>query len=366
VPPPRVLVLGLYDHVLSARPEAEIFLALHRSGIPVDVMTRDGSEYARRFRQAGMTVVDWLPPEGVRLSAIRRIRAELVRGGHRVLFLMNNRAIKNGVWAAIGLPVKVVAYRGVVGNVSALDPTGYLKVLHPRVDRVLCNSDGVRDSVRAGLPGRREKAITILKNHDLAWYGGVRPLDRASLGVPPDAFAVAGLANIRPMKGLRYLLEATRLLPTPSPIHLVLMGQGLEHPRWRPLLESSPIRRQIHLLGYRADPLPVVAACDALVLPSISGEGMPKAVIEAMALGVPPIMTDLPGPRGLVVDGESGRVVPPRDAAALAAALDDLASDRARARRLGAAARARIGTRFRHEDTARAVRALVDELAAEP
>ncbi|HEY6098792.1 MAG TPA: glycosyltransferase [Anaeromyxobacter sp.] len=360
----RVLVVSDYQHLLSVRPEAEIFLALHRGGTRVDVMTGGGSEYARRFREAGMEVLDLRPPNRLDRPAIRRIREALLRGGHDVVFLMNNAAIRNGVWAARGLPVKVVAYRGVVGNVHWWDPTSWLKILHPRIDRVLCNAEAVAEDVRRSLLSRREKVVTIHKCHDLAWYEGVRPADRASLGVPADAFAVAGVANVRRMKGLRYLLEATHLLSPASRVHLVLVGRGMDRPEFSRLIEASPLRERIHLLGFREDPLPITAACDAFVLPSIAGEGHPKAVVEAMALARPPILTDIPGPRGLVEDGVSGRVVPPGDPAAIAAAIRELASDPARARRLGEAARERLRTRFRFGDTVRAVRALVEELAA--
>ena len=359
----RALVVSDFGHFLSARPEAEIFVALHRSGIAVDVMTGGASEYASRFREAGLRVVDFLPPPAIRWKAVRRIREELVRGGHEVLFLLNNDAIRNGVWAAIGLPVKVVAYRGVVGNVHAWDPTSWLKILHPRIDRIVCNAEAVTEDVRASLLFRRDKVVTIHKSHDLAWYQSVRPVDRAEIGLPPEAFAFVASANVRKMKGLEFLLRATWRLAQQTPIHLVLLGRDVDRPAYRRLLEASPLRDRIHVLGHRQDPLPVVAACDAMVLASIAGEGQPKSVLEAMCLGLPIVIADIPGPRGLVVDGESGRVVPPRDADALAAAMADVARDRERARRMGAAARERIRTRFRHEDTVREFRALVEELA---
>jgi glycosyltransferase involved in cell wall biosynthesis len=343
--PVRVLVVSDYGHFLTVRPEAEILLSLHREGIEVDVMTRGGSEYARRFREAGLRVLDDHPPNHLDRAA---------------LILFNNAAIRNGVWAAVGLPVKVVAYRGVIGHLHVYDPWSWLKVLHPRIDRVVCNAEAVAADVRASLPFRRDKVVTIPKGHDLAWYSDVRPVGRAGIGLPEGAFAVAAVADARRMKGLRYLLEATYRIR--RPIHLVLFGRGMERPVFRRLVEGSPMRERIHVLGFREDPLPVTAACDALALPSIA-EGHPKAVIEAMCLGRPPVITDIPGPRGLVVDGESGRVVPPRDPAALAAAIDDLAADPERARRMGQAARERIRTRFRHEDTVRAFRALVEELA---
>jgi glycosyltransferase involved in cell wall biosynthesis len=353
-------VVSDYGHFLSVRPEAEILLGLQRSGVRVDVMTRGGSTYARRFREAGLGLVDFHPPNRLDRPSIRRIREELVRGGHQVLFLFNNAAIRNGVWAAVGLPVKVVAYRGVIGHVHAFDPWSWLKILHPRIDRIVCNAEAVSADVRASLPFRRDRVLTIAKGHELAWYADVRPVARASIGLPEGAFAAVAVADARRVKGLRYLLEATYRIR--RPVHLVLIGRGMDRPTFQRLAEGSPMGERIHALGFRPDALPVTAACDALVLPSLS-EGHPKVAIEAMCLGRPPVITDLPGPRGLVVDGESGRVVPPRDPAALAAAIDDLAADPGRARRMGEAARERIRTRLRHEDTVRAYRALVEELA---
>jgi len=97
--------------------------------------------------------------------------------------------------------------------------------------------------------------------------------------------------------------------------------------------------------------LSLVAACDATVLPAIKREGLPKTVIESMALGVAPIVTRTGGSPELVVDGVSGLVVPPGDAAALAAAISRLAADPGLARAMGRAARERIAGHFRLEDS---------------
>jgi len=83
-------------------------------------------------------------------------------------------------------------------------------------------------------------------------------------------------------------------------------------------LSGTAAAGRCHFLGHREDALAIVGACDATVLPAIKREGLPKTVIESMALGVVPIVTRTGGSPELLVDGESGLVVPPGDAAALA------------------------------------------------
>jgi glycosyltransferase involved in cell wall biosynthesis len=360
---PSVLVISEYGAVVPVRPEAEVFVALARGGFGVTVMTPPGGPYAERLRAAGARVIEWHPERKASPAAIRRIRAELREGRHDVLFLFNNRALANGVWAAMGLPVKVVAYRGYDGNVGWWDPTNYLKLLHPRIDAYWCNADSVRDTIRRNLPFGRDRAVSIPKGHDVRWYEGTPRADLAALGVPAGAFVVTFAANVRPMKGMPYLLQATHHVPRERNVHLLVAGAGMDDPGLRRLVGASPMRERIHVLGPRGDVASLLAASDGYVLSSVKGESLTKSLMEAMCLGIPPVVTDVPGNRGIVVDRECGRVVPIRDAAALGAAIADLASDRARARAWGAAARERIRTRWSHEATVERVAALVRRLA---
>ena len=105
------------------------------------------------------------------------------------------------------------------------------------------------------------------------------------------------------------------------------------------------------MLGFRDDAPAVIAACDVAVLPSIKREGLAKTVIEAMAYGVAPIVTDCGGSPELVESGSSGIVVPVRDAGAIARAIELLYSDSQLRERFARAAQDRIGSKFRIEDT---------------
>jgi L-malate glycosyltransferase len=362
--PIRVLVLSEYGAIVPCRPEAEVFVGLRRAGVEVTVMTPPGCEYTARLRAEGLKVIEWHPTHRLDRGEIGRIRRELVEGGHQVMFLFNNKAVSNGVWAAIGLPVKVVAYRGYDGNLDWYDPSNYLKLLHPRIDRYWCNADSVRETFRRNLPFRRDRAVTISKGHDVRWYEGTAPADLRALGIPEGAFTVAFAANVRPMKGMPVLLRATRFIPRESNLHLLVMGSGMDDPELQALLAESPMRDRIHVLGPRPDALEVMAASDGYVLSSLKGESLTKSLMESMSVGIPAVVTDVPGNRGIVVDGVCGRVVPRGDAEALGRALADLASDRARARAWGQAAREQIRTRWSHDLAVQKTLALVEELGA--
>ena len=101
-------------------------------------------------------------------------------------------------------------------------------------------------------------------------------------------------------------------------------------------------------------------------MPSTKREGLARAIIEAMAYRVPPVVTNAGGSPELVVDGVSGFVVPPRDAQGLAKAIEKLYRDADLRRRMGEAARERIATDFRNEDTVRKTIALYEELVPNP
>jgi L-malate glycosyltransferase len=364
--PMRVLVITSHrDSLNSIRPEAELFIGLARAGVAVTMMTQGDSVYREPMLAAGIRLVDFEPRRKLSWRAIRAIRAELKRGRHDILHMFNNKAIANGLVAAMGLPVRAVTYRGAVGNISRFDPTSYLTHLNPRVDRIVCVAEAVRRSLIAEVSDVR-KLVTIYKGHDLAWYRDVRPVDRTDFGIPADCTVVICVANNRPRKGVSVLIDAATRLPADDAVHFVLIGRGMTDEQLGPQLVAAGCAGRFHCLGYRTDVLELTAACDIAVLPAIRGEGLPKTVIEAMALGLAPVITPLGGSAELVVDGESGLVVPAGDAQALAGAISALSRDPERRRRMGDAARQRLDRRFRVDDAVAAHAALYRELLRTP
>lgn len=352
------------DTLNSVRPEAELFIGLQREGVDVTVMTQGDSVYAEPMREAGITVVDYVPRSKVSADAVRRIRREMRERRIEVVYSFNNNAIANTNFAATGLPVKVVTYRGQTGNIHRWDPSVYLTHLNPRVDMILCVADAVRDSLRRE-HRHPERIHTVYKGHSLDWYRDT-PADLGEFGIPAGAFVVGCVANNRPRKGLDVLVEATYRLPREVGAYLLLVGGGLEEPALARLIAASPMAERIHCAGFRRDATALIAACSASVLPSVKREGLPKTVIESMAYAVPPIVTDTGGSAELVVDGESGIVVTPGDAQGIADAIRYLYENPTERALMGRRARERLDQDFNVTDTVRRTKELLESLLESP
>ncbi len=363
----RILVVSRYGHLASTRPEAEIYLALHQRGFTITIVTDKESEYVTRFRESGIKVLIGHPEQRRDAAATRIIHDELLRQPYNVLMLYNSRAIANGIRAASGIDIKVVAYRGNAANMQWYDPSNYLKLYHPRIDAILCNSTGVQTAIRRNRWwARRDITVCINKGHNLAWYADVKPVPRGALGIPADAFVVVCVANASRVKGVPVLLEALGLLDPSLLVHTVLVGRNMDTPQHQALIAALPFPERVHLTGYRADVLGIVAAADLKVLPSRYGESLTKAVVEAMAVGTPALISDLPGNADLFEHGDAGWKFPPGDAAALADAIAYLHQQPSLRQNLARRAQERLAGELSHAATVEAMEDFFTTLASEP
>ncbi|MGB5738073.1 MAG: glycosyltransferase family 4 protein, partial [Woeseia sp.] len=266
--------------------------------------------------------------------------------------------------AARGRSIRIVAYRGIVGAVSFLDPMSWMRYLNPRIDRIICVCEAIRQHFLNMKPAflrmPPERPVTIHKGHRLEWYDQL-PANLSSIGVPDGAFVITCVANYRPRKGVEVLVDAMSHLPDDMPAHLVLVG-NMSASKLDRQIAASPARDRIHRPGYRKDAPRISAASDVFCLASTKREGLPRSVIEAMAYRVPPVVTNSGGSPELVVDGESGYIVPIFDPEALARAFEKLYRDPQLKARMGQAARDRIGIHFRNEVTVEKTIALYREL----
>jgi glycosyltransferase involved in cell wall biosynthesis len=210
-------------------------------------------------------------------------------------------------------------------------------------------------------------------------YHGLRPPDtrgaeregqrlRRDLGIGGDDFLVGNVGRLAPQKGQRHLVMAMPLLLERVPsAHAVIAGGGDLEPYLRALAEDSGVAERVHVLGPRQDVPALMHALDAFAMPSI-WEGFGIVLLEAMAAAKPVVASRVATIPEVVVDGETGLLVPAGDAVALADALASLAHDPDLARRLGEAGRERLRRSFSIDkmvgDTELLYRELVDERAA--
>jgi glycosyltransferase involved in cell wall biosynthesis len=169
---------------------------------------------------------------------------------------------------------------------------------------------------------------------------------RQELGLERDSLLLTTVATLRSWKGHSYLLEAFATLKTSFPhLSLLIVGDG---PQWESL--RAQVRKlkliDVHMVGRRRDVPEILAGSDLFALPSWANEGIPQALLQAMAMGLPMISTPIGAIPEAVVDGETGILVIPKSTTALADAIATALHDPAQRAALGRAARQRVQKRF--------------------
>jgi glycosyltransferase involved in cell wall biosynthesis len=186
-----------------------------------------------------------------------------------------------------------------------------------------------------GLLGLREKDLQLLAKF------------REEFGIPLDAVAMGIIAFDTPFKGLDILLDAvSRVIKTQPNTHLIMIGVDHEKSRLPAMAEMLGISNNIHWAGIRDEAWKLLNAVDIYVQPSIDSEGLPNAVVEAMALKLPVVGTKVSGIPEAVIDGETGILVKPGDPQELAAALTDLINNPLKRTGMGEAGHKRYLEKF--------------------
>lgn len=345
--------------------ETGSFIEMHKAGIYITVITWPDTFNYDALMAAGVPTIPYVLKGKISPTCIRFMRTELKRRSYDILHMLDKRATMNGLFASIGLDVKLVAYRGIVGNQSYLDPLSWLYLLNPRLDRIICVCEAIRQNLlQLGMPGvrmRREVPVTIHKGHNPDWYSGPAE-DLKQFGIPDGAFVVTCTARGVPRKGVPILLDAIDRLPPDLNIHFLLAGTQMDNPQHQKLVAANQYRDNIHLFGFLKRMPWILPACDIAVLPSLRREGLPRGIIEAMIGKAVPIVTDSGGSPELIVEGVSGFVVPPGEAQPITDRMLQLYNDRDLHARMSTAARERIRKDFTVEETARKTMALYQDM----
>lgn len=220
-------------------------------------------------------------------------------------------------------------------------------------DRVITLTAGLKQElVEYGIaPPDRFAVIPLgLELEALASTPGRSGVLRQALGLDDVTLLVGAVGRLVPVKHIDLLLDAASCIDMQAmrnPLHIVLVGDGECRPALEAQARALGIAGRVHFVGWRdTRALPdIYSDLDALVMSSYN-EGMPVSIIEAMAAGVPVVATAVGGVPDLITGGETGLLVPPDDAPALAAALTHLLTAPALAQRLADNARRDALARF--------------------
>jgi glycosyltransferase involved in cell wall biosynthesis len=333
--------------------------------MPTDAASLEGNPLLLRAREAGFEAAPFVQSrrydliEGVRLlqKLVSQCRPDVVCAtGYKADVL--------AAWAS-GTP-SVATLRGWTAQDAKVRFFEWLdrRTLR-RHDAVIVVSNTLRDAaIRAGVA--RERVFWVPNAIDPARLPAPRRREELcrEIGADPERPLLGAVGRLSPEKGHRVLLDAFAHVGRRLPgSRLAIAGDGPEEASLRRQAETLGLSGQIAFMGLRADGQQIIAALDALALPSFS-EGMPNVLLEAFAYGTPVVATRVGGVPDMVSDGDSGWLVPAGDAHALAAALVEALQDRGEAQRRAARARSILAERFTVEQQARAWLQAVDSAVA--
>lgn len=209
-----------------------------------------------------------------------------------------------------------------------------------RADAVLANSTDMAANLTRdlGLDAGRVRMI----NNPIDLAGIERQAEARPAGLPNRPYLITA-GRLEYQKAHEVLIQAFAQSGLARSHALVILGKGSRLPHLHRLAAQLGVGEQVRFIGFVANPYAWMASADLFVLPS-RWEGFPSVAAEAMACGTALLLTDCPyGPRDIIEPGESGELVPPDDAAALAGAMAELVADPARRARMVAAGRQQVG-----------------------
>jgi len=287
-------------------------------------------------------------------QVIRKERVALVHGN---TLWDNPYAVIPAGWA--GVPV--------ICHVRSVPrPDMVRKYYLNRTARVVAISDYIQQCLEPALGERVVRVYNGIEVEGLD-LGRARRKVRRELGVGEEMVVVGMTSRLDPLKGQEVFIRAAASIKHRCPkARLLVVAEAMERisgygERLRRLAHSLGVAERFVFWPYRRDILEITAALDVAVLPSLN-EGFGRTNLEAMAAGKPVVSTLCGGIPEVVVDGQTGLLVPPQDVEALAQALLELVEDEGLRRRLGEAGRRRAKEMFSLEQHAACIQNLYAEL----
>jgi glycosyltransferase involved in cell wall biosynthesis len=318
-----------------------------------------------RRMSEGPDLIPLAPRHEVDLAAAWRLSRVLKRLRPDVVHAHDPHAVAMAATAlAIAAPSPrppLVAARRVEFRIAR---NSFSRWKYGQVDCFVANSGAIRDRLVAdGIP--RARTTVVNEGVDVERIAGLRPANvHAELFLPTHAPVVGNVAALVPHKGQQHLIDAAALVVREVPdARFVLVGEGELREALEHQIRHLHLERHVFLAGFRTDALEMTKGFDLFAMSSVS-EGMCTALVDAMAASKPAVATAAGGIPEVMVDGETGFLVRPRDHEAMASRIVTLLGDAALRQKMGAAALARARERFTVERMVEGTAAVYDRLLA--
>ncbi len=301
----------------------------------------------RRRAAEGLELVPLAPRTEMDLSAGWRLSRVVARLGPDVIHAHDPHAV---AMASLALSLgsfeprpPLVASRRVDFH---LKRNAFSRWKYRQVDCFICASDAIRTMLR-GDGVAAPHVVTIHEGIDVDHVAAAPPANvHAEFWLPRETPVVGNAAALVPHKGQRYLVDAAALVRRDEPdTRFIIAGEGELRPALEAQIRTHHLEKHVLLVGFRPDVLSLLKGFDLFVMSSVT-EGLGTSLLDAMAGGVAIVATRVGGIPEVVVDGESGRLVPPRDPQALGTAIVELLRDAPQRRRLAQGGAERVRRRF--------------------
>ena len=286
----------------------------------------------RRRAAEGLELIPLAPRAEMDLSArvaavarlVKRLRPEVVHAHDAHGVAMASLALSLG--GAAQSPV-LVASRRVDFH---LRQNSFSRWKHRQVDCFICASEAIRQMLVAdGVPA--ERTVTVHEGIDIDHVRAAPPVNvHEAFWLPHNAPVVGNIAALVPHKGQRHLIEAARLVVQRMPdVRFLILGEGELREMLERQVREYRLEKHVFLPGFRTDVLGCLKSFDLFAMSSVT-EGLGTALLDAMACGKAIVATRTGGIPEVVDDGVTGKLVAPRDHAAMAQAILELLDDRRR------------------------------------
>ena len=322
------------------------FLLLAREKQPVIVkiakeLLRLTFFFSRRLKRYFVFLIDY----HFRIKQNAEKTSELLKNLRIDLLYMNNQPSSNleGIIASKITGIPALQHSRIETALNSFE----IKAVNLWLKKMICVSEGVKNSfIRQGVD--KSKCVVVYNGIDIETVPKASRQDiRKTWGISDKDILIGTVGSLIKRKRIMDLIEATAIVAKRSehPIKCMIIGKGPEKENLMTKVKERNLDSRIIFTDFQSDAISYINALDIFVMPS-EKEGLPRVILEAMLMGKPVIASDITGPSELVVDGETGFLVPVGKTEAIAGAILRLIENPASREQMGEKAKERIIKNF--------------------
>jgi glycosyltransferase involved in cell wall biosynthesis len=340
---------------------------LRRRGHSASLVVPPGSLLGERAERADVPVAWIAMPRALDPFAVARIAGRLRRERAQVLVTHSSVDAWTAGLAArlVGVPVVRMRHLSVPVRTNPVSRAVYTVLC----DRIVTTGEAIRTLLvqRLRVPPAKVVSIPTGVAPEAFHPSRADPLRlRRELGLSHETPLLGMIAVLRSWKGHLVFLQALRRVRETHPdVRAVLAGEGPFRPVIQDAIRAHGLTAHVHMLGHREDVAEVLSGLDVVVSASTAAEGIPQALLQALAMRRPVVASDVGGIPEVIHTGVTGWLVPPGDPTALAEAILEALTDRARAQRMGEQGRQVVEAEYSLESMGRRVEQLYRRVAAD-